>query len=193
MHLNIPGFQSKWITKIKEILGETGKMHYWCNQSNLPHHPIKNSIRQSLIDQYKQNWHSSLQTSSKGKHYSLFKSEINLEKYFLILNRNQAIQFAKFRTNNNYLPVETGRWAGIEISERKCELCDKNDIGDSFHYLLVCPSLSVIRKQYIPIYFYNHPNIIKFQQIMSISTQQQLQKISKFVSLIMNRFGPQQN
>ena len=136
---SIPGFQSKWITKIKEILGETGKMHYWCNQSNLPHHPIKNSIRQSLIDQYKQNWHSSLQTSSKGKHYSLFKSEINLEKYFLILNRNQAIQFAKFRTNNNYLPLRQGGGQELKLVKENVNFVIKMILGILFTIYLSVP------------------------------------------------------
>ena len=114
-------------------------MHYWCNQSNLPHHPIKNSIRQSLIDQYKQNWHSSLQTSSKGKHYSLFKSEINLEKYFLILNRNQAIQFAKFRTNNNYLPLRQGGGQELKLVKENVNFVIKMILGILFTIYLSVP------------------------------------------------------
>ena len=191
--LRIPGFESKWISQIKNILTETGQMHHWLNQNNLPQLSIKNSIKQSLTDQYIQNWQSAMKTSSKGKHYSLFKTEFNLEKYLLILNRTKSIQFAKFRTDNNYLPVETGRWEGIEYSDRKCQLCDKNDIGDSFHYLLVCPSLLNLRKQYIPKYFYNHPNIIKFRQLMATNTLQQLQKLTLFATLIMKNFGPQHN
>ena len=172
---------------------ETGQMQHWYNQHNLPQCSIKNTIKQSLIDQYKQNWHSSMLTSSKGRHYTIFKTNLSLEKYFFILNRTKAIQFAKFRTDNNHLPIEIGRWEGIDINDRKCHLCNTNDIGDSFHYLLVCPFFSNYRKQYIPRYFFNHPNIIKFQQIMSTSNQQQLQKLATFATLVMSNFHPPQN
>ena len=33
---------------------------------------------------------------------------------------------------NNYLPIENLRWAGIDRDDRKCNLCDKRDIGDEF-------------------------------------------------------------
>ena len=44
----------------------------------------------------------------------------------------------RFRTGNHKMPIETGRWLNIELSNRKCELCDKDTIGDEFHYLLEC-------------------------------------------------------
>ena len=34
--------------------------------------------------------------------------------------------------------IETGRWLNIELSNRKCELCDKDTIGNEFPYLLEC-------------------------------------------------------
>ena len=36
------------------------------------------------------------------------------------------------------MPIETGRWLNIELSNRKCKFCDKDTIGDEFHYLLEC-------------------------------------------------------
>ena len=43
----------------------------------------------------------------------------------------------KFRTSNHYLHVETGRWRNILYENRLCAYCNKNDIGDEFHYLFV--------------------------------------------------------
>jgi acetone carboxylase gamma subunit len=38
------------------------------------------------MDKFKQNWHSTLQTSPKALSYRLFKSDFRFEKYLDILN-----------------------------------------------------------------------------------------------------------
>ena len=106
--IRIPNFQSKWIPCIQNILAEIGRMDLWNNQNNLPQYSIKRLIKQILIDQYKQNWHSSLQLSSKGQNYSLFKDTLKLEDFFTSLSRGNYINLTKFRTSNHYLPVEVG-------------------------------------------------------------------------------------
>ncbi|KAL4240926.1 hypothetical protein ACF0H5_001709 [Mactra antiquata] len=136
--LSIPHFESKWMNKIQDILIETGRIDLWFNQFNLPQYSIKHTIKQILIDQYKQNWQSALQNSAKGRHYSIFKNDLLLEKYFLTLRRPNYTYLVKFRTGNHYLPAEVGRWHNIPLSDRKCLLCNKNDIGDEMHYLLIC-------------------------------------------------------
>ena len=47
-----------------------------------------------------------------------------------------------FRMCNNYLPIEKLRWAGIDRDHRKGNSCDKRDIGDDFHYVVVRFSLT---------------------------------------------------
>ncbi len=64
-----------------------------------------------------------------------------------MLTKHLYINVVKFRTSNHKLPIETGRWNGIERSERKCNLCNLKDIGDEFHYLLICPFLAESRKK----------------------------------------------
>ena len=34
--------------------------------------------------------------------------------------------------------MEIGRWNNIPTENRKCTLCDGNDIGDEYHYLFKC-------------------------------------------------------
>ena len=73
-------------------------------------------------------------------YYSNFKQSIQLEKYALQLYKYNAIVLCKFRTGNHFLPVETGRCEGIDISERTCALCENvNEIADEYHYILMCP------------------------------------------------------
>ena len=76
--------------------------------------------------------------SSKGKTYKLFKEQLIFEKYLNIIPERLWRLIIKFRTSNHYLPVETGRWNNILFEDRLCTICDKNDIGDEFHYLFIC-------------------------------------------------------
>ena len=82
------------------------------------------------------------------------------------------LNFAKFRTSNHRFPCEVGRYHNIELSDRKCTLCDKNDVGDEMHYLLICPYFDDDRIKFIPKYCYTRTNIIKFKQIMCLSLAQ---------------------
>ena len=90
----------------------------------------------------------------------------------------------KFRTSNHRFPVETYRWVGIPLSERKCALCDKDDIADELHYLLICPHFSAQRSRYIDTYYYRRPNILKFKELLSSTSCTQLKRLCKFVQIV---------
>ncbi len=89
------------------------------------------------------------QNQTKVTMYNLFKDNTNVEGYFKCLPQSLYFNLVRFRTANHKLPIETGRWLGIPHSERKCTLCNNNDLGDEFHYLLVCPHFSDKREFYI--------------------------------------------
>ena len=44
------------------------------------------------------------------------------------------------------MPVNRLRYQNIPRYDRKCEKCDLNEIGDEFHYLFVCPFLTIPEK-----------------------------------------------
>ena len=94
----------------------------------------------------------------------------------------------RFRTANHKLPVETGRWNNIELSERKCQLCESNNLGDEFHYLLECSFFRNERRLYIDQYFYRRPNIIKFKELLQNSDAGKLRRLSKLMKIIMQKF-----
>jgi hypothetical protein len=71
------------ITGIQHILTEVGRLDIWHNQENLQNRSILGIIKQILIDQNLQNWHNTLQESTKGKNYSIYKENIKLEEYLL--------------------------------------------------------------------------------------------------------------
>ena len=127
---------------------------------------------------------SKLEQSSKGTNYKLFKDSINLEPYVLRLPGNSYTYFAKFRTRNHRFPCERGRWLNIELSERKCTLCNLHEVGDEFHYALVCPSFDKERKKFIDPQYFHRPNILKFKSLMNIENIPKLIKLSAFIKIL---------
>lgn len=169
--------------KIKQIFEECGRPDFWLNP---PHNiNIAAFVKRNLIDQFFQTWNSSLEKSSKGRNYSLFKDNPNFESYWLKLPKQMYIDFAKFQTSNHRFPCEIGRFQNIELSDRKCTLCDKNDVGDEMHYLLICPYFNVDRTKFISKYHYTRPNIIKFKQLMCTQNLTKLKKLCHFIRILL--------
>ena len=48
-----------------------------------------------------------------------------------------------------YINVETGRWDGTTLENRKCNLCEHEVIGSEPHYLLECDYFSQPRNKYL--------------------------------------------
>ena len=74
-----------------------------------------------------------------------------LEKYLIEFSVKSYITLAKFRTTNNRLPIEKGRWDNIERNQRFCPLCNCYLIGDEFHYLFQCEFFKDSRQTYFKI------------------------------------------
>lgn len=121
----------------------------------------------------------------------MFKLELNFEKYFEILDLHEFIILCKYRTTNQRLPIETGRWNNVDRNDRKCHLCNLDSIGDEFHYLLVCPFFNDSRKLYLEKYYLARVNTLKFRKLMSkLNTKTELKRLCKFLKCITKHVGP---
>jgi hypothetical protein len=66
--------------------------------------------------------------------YLLFSiNHHNLTRYREIHMYN--IYNIQFRTANHKLPIEIGRWNNTNRNNRICTHCNKNELGDEFHYI----------------------------------------------------------
>ena len=63
----------------------------WHTQNYISHKWLIESIKLRLTDQFKQNWHSTLQISPKALSYRLFKSNFRFEKYLDVLSDRAKI------------------------------------------------------------------------------------------------------
>ena len=126
-------------------------------------------------------------TQQKVKYMHILKNHGTLSITYL--TRDEQIKsLIKFRTCNNKLPVETGRYTNVPYEQKKCPFC-KIHVGDEFHYLLECNEFDIVRKKYVKKYFYKHPNIYKYKQLMTSKNNDVLINLSLFVKTIMKRFN----
>lgn len=185
-HANIQNFEYKWLSNVKSIFEEIGLNNIWLNQTTtLSKNVLVNKIESILKDQYLQSWHNDVFNSHKCINYRLFKDTHGFETYFDSLSGFNCINdFINFRLCNNHLPIEKGRWLGIPRNERVCKLCDKNQLGDEFHYLFSCPHFQEARNKYIGHVNCINPNMYTLKYVMCESDLYKLKGICYFVSLI---------
>ena len=174
-------FDIKRITFLEKILIETGFSNIWQTQTFKSIEWLKQSIKQTLLDQFLQDWNSSVHNSPKAFNYRIFKTDFKFEEYFYILDEQNSLLLCKFRTTNHKLTIEKGRWSNIPRENRYWELCQKNQIGDEYHYIFECTNLSEKRTSLLPKHLIERPNIIKFKKLMTSERKPILQNLFKFL------------
>ena len=136
-----------------------------------------------------QTWSSKLDTSSKGLNCRLFKDSIRLETYFIRLPRTLYMHLEKLRTGNHRFPGERGHWQGIDLSERKGLVCSRQEIGDEFHYLLICPFFYSDPKRSIEKHYYSNPNILKFKALLNCTDAARLKDLCVFAKILIEKMS----
>jgi hypothetical protein len=59
---------------------------------------------------------------------------------------------SKIWTTSHKVSIEHARWKNITLENRKCKLCNSEEIGDEFHYILILYSPYFKQYRYIFIY-----------------------------------------
>ena len=110
------------------------------------------------------------------------------QEYLLKLPKYYATVLYKFKCSNHYLPIVKGRHLKIPLDDRKCTLCNLNEIGDEFHYLLKCSFFSDQRKKYLMRYYYTQPNMLKMLNLFESTDYTDMMNLAKFVDIIVRQF-----
>ena len=170
----------KWIHNIKNILCTYGFSGIWDTHSFPNKTWLTKAAKQKFTDTFLNDWCSKVESDTN---YRLFKHKFELETYITQLPKPLNYYFTSYRTRNHRLPIETGRWSKIPHNDRKCTFC-KEEIGDEFHFLLVCKSLIEPRKQFLGRIFVQRPNVIKYESLMNTKNKRLLISIAKFIKVI---------
>ena len=181
---------SPWWTAITKSLNECG-MGYILDipSENLNTVHTKAIVKQRITAIESQEWHSEVMDSGHCTNYRIFKNSLQFETYLTTLTYKQATNLCRFRCGNNKLPIVVGRFNGTARTERYCELCCTNSIGDEFHYIFQCKTFEKDRSIYINAKFSKHPNTLAMEKLFSSKDHLTLSNLAKFCCIIMGKFG----
>ena len=68
-------------------------------------------------------------------------------------------------------------------------LCNLHEVGDVFHYVLICAFFKTERQKYINKYYYTSTNVLKFKELLNCESEIQLSNICFFAKMLIKRVG----
>ena len=100
------------------------------------------------------------------------------EEYLDMLPVNLRKFITRLRISAHSLRIQSGRYARnrIQRNERYYQSCSKRDIEDEYHFMLICPCYSDIRKLYIKRYYCIHPSMFTFISLMQSNNRNEICK-----------------
>lgn len=116
----------------------------------------------------------------------MFKDELDFESYLVQLSPGLRRCMSRFRCRNHYLPVESARNVLNDRQFRVCTLCNLQEIGDEYHYVMKCQIFQEYRKMYVKRFYYTRPSSFKFSALMNIASPG-LTRLAKFVKIIISQ------
>ena len=174
-----------WASQIRNMLFSLGFGEAWFYQGVGNIDIFLYLFKQRVRDIYCQNWHDDISNSTRARTYSLIRNDFYHRKYLDVVTSTEHMKaLARLLTSSHRLRVETGRWdrpTPTFYTERKCLICNRNDIEDEFHFTLICPAYDTLRKKYLSKYFWFRPNMIKFQALMNSDCDKTIIALAKFV------------
>ena len=180
----------KWLDHIKHSLANIGMYNVWqFNGNGLSNGYVKNIVQSRTKILYQQYWLEMKSTHAYCSFYDLIKREMKMEKYLVDLNYQQRIAISKFRCRSNYLPISKSRFPTEDDYEESyiCPLCRKNEIGDEYHYLFICPFFVDERREYLPE-IPSHPDVHHMILLFDNNETDKLRSLSYFIKLVMAIF-----
>jgi len=181
-----------WINHLDQQLSFLGLNDMWILEGmNRNVNYIKMSTKLRINDCNLQLWQSSVYYHSECTNYRVFKKSLCLENYLSLLNFYERRSLARFRCRSSYLPLNKSKFFSKDVDTSnadqwdRCVLCHKNDLGDDFHYLFVCPFFNHFRKMYIDKKYWDRPNTFSLSNLFGSKNIDTLKKLSRFVNIVM--------
>ena len=190
-----------WFTVLRRCLSHLGIDHvlYTSDPKEISYQVTKTKsiLRSRALEKWHEK-HASLResTSSKLHLYSLTKSKFGYEGYLSSCTKHKARgSLTKVRISAHNMPIEVGRYMGMDRSHRVCPFCSAES-GDEEHYLCVCPDPLFLSKR-TPLFghfenicpgFLDSPSKQRVIMMLSSTNQNAISKISNFCQHILEIF-----
>ena len=125
------------------------------------------NVSKKIKDIYTCHWKNEAadKTEGKLKFYLQLKKNFAFEKYLDTIPRVNRKDTTRLRLSSHSLPIEKMRSEEISREERKCTLCELNEVGDEWHYISRCENnkIQVTRSKFIERVKNIQPQLADFQ------------------------------
>ena len=132
-----------------------------------------------------QSWQIMLQNNSLCDNYRLYKHRLVFEPYLETLLRSDRVKLANFRCAATALPTVKSKFLNCPVESYT--FCETRCKPDEYHLVLQCESFDDRCKEFLPNYYYNYPNVIKYDQLMNVTDKNLLKNLAKFLHSIITR------
>ena len=170
-----------WVHIVKKLLNDYDFPDVYDNVNIINAKTFPLVFKNKLIDLYKRDWYNKVNHSTMFDLYKFFKPEFGYELYLDVLPKSLRLFFCRLRLSVHPLMIQTGRYNTLPRNERRCLICNTNDIEDEFHFICICPCYNDIRKQYIPRNIFVKPSVYKYTEMLKTIDKNELIKISLFI------------
>ena len=170
-----------WASKVRDLLQNAGFNDVWLFPSSVDINKFTVIFRTRLQDIYVNNWRQDISSRSSLLLFKEIKPIFEISEYLTKIKCPiSRYTLAKLRLSSHQLFIETGRHRNIDRNDRKCQLCQCNDIEDEFHFVLICSAYTTLRKQCIPRYYYTRPSMLKFTELLQCTNANILNKLANY-------------
>ena len=172
-----------WTSKVKNLLELSGFPDVWLFPESVDAKKFMPILQARLRDIYITEWREGINLSTALYMYKEIKQTFELSSYLLVIHKRKLRNaIAKLRLSSHRLSIEVGRHRNIPRWERKCTLCNRNDLEDEYHFTLICPSYTDLRQQYIQRYFYVNPSVLKYITLMNSTKAKVLRNLAIYIT-----------
>ncbi len=167
-----------WLVNIRRELNTIGLGYIWNLESIGTYH--YNIIVKRISDIYLQSLYGRIAASPKCNLYRYLTHDFKLQSYLFKAGRHTK-ELTQIRLSAHKLQIEYGRYRNIDRQDRKCTLCNLNDVEDEFHFILKCPVYNDLRNKYIKSYYRRRPSMFKLIELLNVDRDKEINNLCKFL------------
>ena len=147
--------KKNWCWRVTEFCKDRHLANICNTELYLSGSSVRDKVDKALWDHCSQVWNTKLNRDSairgqgrnKLRTYKLFKNDICAEPYLSrVINKRERSCLAKLRCGVAPLHIETGRYIGLPVHERRCPICD-SDVESEIHFMMHCSIYVDLREQ----------------------------------------------
>ena len=173
---NLQNFSNNcWEYHMSEIFKDLGIGHYFDSGMEVNINEMFDKISTLMHEE----WQSKIGYKPKLRTYSLFKQDMDTERYTKIYSKSKRSILCQLRIGILPLEIELGRYVRLKLNERLCKLCN-NEVEDEVHFVCICPALEPIRIKYFNILNINK-SMLLVDQLSDVLTNENINVVVNFI------------